>query len=103
MISFLGGNAVSWLSKKQQRVATSTCESEILAILDSVNEVEFLSNLLIELGFEELVASPTTVFNDNMSARHTLETGGDISKNKHYRNRCNRIVRAIDDKLMTVR
>ena len=103
MISFLGGNAVSWLSRKQQRVATSTCESEILAVLDSVNEVEYLRNLLVELGFEEIVRNPTTIFNDNMSARHSLETGGDMAKNKHYRNRTNRIVRAIDDKLIQVR
>ena len=103
MITFLCGNPISWLSKKQQRVVTSTCESEILAVLDSVNEVEYFKCLLSELGFDELVSDAVTVFNDNMSAKHTLETGGDLAKNKHFRNRVNRIIRAIDDKLVTVR
>ena len=68
-----------------------------------MNEVEYFKCLLSELGFDELVSDAVTVFNDNMSAKHTLETGGDLAKNKHFRNRVNRIIRAIDDKLVTVR
>ena len=103
MLTFVNGNPISWLSRKQQRVATSTCESEILAVLDAVNEVEYFKCLLDELGFSELVDEAVTVFNDNMSAKNSLSTGGDYSNNKHYRNRVNRIVRAVDDKLVTVR
>lgn len=36
----VGEFLVSWHSYLQSRVATSTCEFEILAILDSVNEAE---------------------------------------------------------------
>ena len=102
ILAFVNGNLVSWTSKKQQRVVTSTCESEILSILDSVNEVEYLKCLIDELGFGHLVEDAVTIFNDNLSAKHTLETGGDFSKNRHYRNRVNRIIRAIDDRLVKV-
>ena len=40
---------------------------------------------------------PATVYNDNLSAKSSIETGGKFDKNKAYRNRLNRIIQAVED------
>lgn len=103
LLAFIGNNLVSWISRKQYRVATSTCEAEILSILDAVNEAEYLRSLLIELEFTDLIERPITIYNDNKSAQGTITTGGDFSKSRHYRNRVNRITFAVDDRLVEIK
>ena len=102
MLAFVGGNLVSWTSRKQTRVATSTSESEILAVHDAVNEVEYLRLLFEELGFDDLVQSSATVLNDNLSAKASFQSGGKFDKNKHYKNRLNRVIRAIEEEIVSV-
>ena len=97
ILTFVCGNLVSWMSKKQQRVVTSTSESEILAVCDSINEIEFVVELLKEIGFEHLCARPCAVFNDNLSAKASVNNGGKFENNKHYRPRLNRIIRAVEE------
>lgn len=46
---FVGGNLVSWRSKKQPVVSRSTAEAEYRAMSVSVIELIWLKNLLIEL------------------------------------------------------
>ncbi|KAJ7963920.1 Retrovirus-related Pol polyprotein from transposon TNT 1-94 [Quillaja saponaria] len=49
---FLGGNLVSWKSKKQTVVARSSAESEYRAMTHTTTELVWLKNLLDELGFQ---------------------------------------------------
>jgi hypothetical protein len=52
--AFVGGNLVSWRSKKQSVVARSTAEAEYRAMTHSVSEGLWLRRLLLELGsFED--------------------------------------------------
>ena len=88
LLTFVHGNLVSWQSHKQNRVATSTSESEIL---------EYIINLADKLGFGDLVSRPANVFNDNLSEKCSTETGGKHDRNKAYKNRINRIIRAVED------
>ena len=46
MCTFLGGNLVSWKSKKQKYVSLSSAESEIIAIETGVKEALWIKNLL---------------------------------------------------------
>ena len=102
LMAFVNGNIVSWISRKQQRVATSTCEAEVLSVLDAVNEAEYLRSLLDELGRSEITSEPATIYNDNKSAQGTVMTGGDFSKNRHYRGSVHRVQFAMDDGLVRV-
>ena len=102
VLTFVNGNLVSWTSKKQSRVATSTCESEILSILDATNEVEYVTSLLAELDQPQLCENAAVIFNDNYSAKATIETGGQFDKNKHYKNRVCRIMVAVEDELIRI-
>jgi hypothetical protein len=51
--AFVGGNLVSWRSKKQNIVARSTAEAEYRAMTLSVSEGLWLQRLLFELGLSE--------------------------------------------------
>lgn len=86
--TFVFGNLVDWFSRKQRRVANSTCQAEINAIQDAVIEAEFVHHLLMELGLDP---EQIRLLNDNQSARLTLLELGDFAKNKHYRTVINMI------------
>ena len=54
-VFFLCSASISWMSKKQKSVATSTMEAEYMAIGACAKQSQFLSALLRELGCPELV------------------------------------------------
>ena len=54
-IFFLCGSPISWMSKKQKSVATSTMEAEYMAMSACAKQSQFLAALLRELGCPELV------------------------------------------------
>ena len=63
---FVGGNLVSWKSKKQSVVSVvsrSSVESEYRAMTQSVCEIMWLHQLLMEVGIETPV--PTKLWCDN--------------------------------------
>ena len=62
----VAGGAVSWTSRRQDRITTSTCDSESQAIMTSCQYVEHARDQLEELGHTQLW--PTPVFNDNTAA-----------------------------------
>jgi hypothetical protein len=63
------GSPLFWASRKQDRIATSTCDAESQAVMTAVQYVENLRDILEELGCRQ--TSPTPVYNDN-SATITL-------------------------------
>ena len=64
----LGSAIVSWNSKKQDCVALSTCEAEIVAASDAARELVWLRRLLDELKIYP-ADGPTPLGVDNKSAR----------------------------------
>ena len=65
---FVGTNLVSWKSKKQSVVSRSSAESEYRAIAQSVYEIMWLHQLLVEVGIKNSV--PTKLWCDNQVALH---------------------------------
>jgi hypothetical protein len=64
--AFVGGNLVSWRSKKQNVVARSTAEAEYRAMAHGVSEGLWLRRLLLKLGlFED---KPIMLYCDNKAA-----------------------------------
>jgi len=60
---FVGGNLVSWRSKKQSVVSRSSAELEYRAMAQSVCEVMWILQLLEETGFK--TSLPTKLWCDN--------------------------------------
>ena len=76
--------AVSWGSKKQDSVALSSCEAEIVALSEAGKECVHLSRFLDELGLG--AANPPQLATDNSGAR-------DLSFNPEHHDRVKHVER----------
>ncbi|KAK2980702.1 hypothetical protein RJ640_001274 [Escallonia rubra] len=79
---FVGGNLVSWKSKKQSVVSRSSAESEYRAMAQSTCEVMWICHLLEEISLKPPL--PAKLWCDNQAARH-------IASNPVYHERTKRI------------
>ena len=66
--TFVGGNLVTWKSKKQNVVARSSAEAEDRAMASTACELIWLKGLLSDLGFSH--SQPMSMFCDNQAAMH---------------------------------
>jgi len=78
---FVGGNLVSWRSKKQSVVSRSTAEAEYRAMSLGVSEMLWVRNLLSELNV--LRKGPFRVWCDNKSAINIANNPVQHDRTKH--------------------
>lgn len=79
--TFVGGNLVTWRSKKQNVVAKSTAEAEFRAMAHGVCEVLWLKILLMELGLFQ--ARPLMMYCDNKAAIDIAHNPVQHGRTKH--------------------
>jgi hypothetical protein len=79
--TFVGGNLVTWRSKKQSVVARSTAEAELRAMAHGVCEVLWLKILLLELGLFQ--SKPLMLYCDNKAALDIVHNPVQHSRTKH--------------------
>lgn len=91
----LAGGVISWESKKQKVVATSSAEAEYVALTEAAKEASYLSYLLAEIGFpnEESIIINT----DSQSAQKMAEFGAHHSRTKHIHYKYHFIKEKIQD------
>ena len=65
---FVGGNLVSWKSKKQSVVSRSSAEYEYRAMTQFICEIMWLHQLLMEVGIKTPI--PSKLWCDNQAALH---------------------------------
>ena len=65
---FFGGNLISWKSKKQSVVSQSSAKLEYRAMTQSVCEIMWIHQLVMEVGIETSV--PAKLWCDNKIAMH---------------------------------
>lgn len=82
----VGGNLISWKSKKQNVVARSSAEAEYKAMVLVTCELIWLKQLLKELQFEE--ARPMTLICDNQAALHIASNPVFHARTKHIEIDC---------------
>jgi hypothetical protein len=80
-VIYFNGNPISWASKKQPCVATSTTHSEYIACYAVATEVIWLRRLLASIGI--LQTKPTTIFTDSQSAMRLTVNPEFHSRTKH--------------------
>ena len=80
-VYLLNGGAVSWMSKKQEQVATSSCHAEYMALNRAGREAVWLRRLLQEMGYGQ--AGPTTIHVDNQSAINLAKNPVGHGRSKH--------------------
>ena len=80
-VVFMAGGPVTWVSKLQPIVATSSMEAEYISAYFVVQEVTWLRDTLHELN--PLGSEPTLVFIDNTSARTLAQNPVFHARSKH--------------------
>lgn len=65
-ITLVGGGPIQWWTQLMKTIALSTCEAETMAATECGKEVLWCRNLLEELGYPQVEATP--VFEDNQGA-----------------------------------
>src|ERR1044071_9665269 len=63
----LGGGAISWASKKQTCITSSTMESDFVALAAAGREAEWLRNLVYEIPLWEKPVSPISIHCDSQA------------------------------------
>ncbi|GIL87679.1 hypothetical protein Vretifemale_15713, partial [Volvox reticuliferus] len=76
----LGGGAISWSSKLQSTVATSTAEAEYMAAASTIKEALWLRHLLHDLGLE---VTSVPIKCDNRACISMLESPISSARTKH--------------------
>jgi hypothetical protein len=76
----LAQGPVSWLSRKQKTIALSSTEAEYMALSDCSRQLVWISQLLMELGFE--IPTPL-LYGDNMGSLFWATSEVQEKRSKH--------------------
>jgi hypothetical protein len=66
--TFVGGNLITWKSKKQNVVARSSTEAEYRAMASTASELTWIKQVLADFNIK--IEEPMKIFCDNQSVRH---------------------------------
>ena len=78
--------AISWGSKRQQSIAISSCEAEIMAASEAAKEAVYLDRLVTELDFKQ-GADPIRLCLDNRAAIDSSYNPENHNRTKHIERR----------------
>ncbi|KAG7578958.1 Reverse transcriptase RNA-dependent DNA polymerase [Arabidopsis thaliana x Arabidopsis arenosa] len=93
--TFIGGNLVTWKSKKQKVVSCSSAEAEYRAMKKLTNELTWLKALLKDFGIEQ--KTPITFHCDNQAAIHIANNPVFHERTKHVEIDCHKTREKIED------
>src|SRR5262249_43169856 len=96
---FIGGNLVSWKSKKQSVVSRSSAESEYRAMANSTCEILWINHLLVEIGLNSTF--PAKLLCDNQAALHIASNPVYHERTKHIEVDCHFIREKIQDNIIS--
>ncbi|SGY80018.1 BQ5605_C008g05285 [Microbotryum silenes-dioicae] len=80
--SMLAGGVISWQSKQQSMIATSTTEAEILSASSATREAIWLRRLAGDVGIPQ--AQPTIIQEDNAACIQIAKDPVDHMRTKHF-------------------
>lgn len=85
LLIIFGGAPIHWRSKRQEIVATSSTEAEVISLCSAVKDSLWINNFALELG---IVQDPTVqIYCDNQSAIKLATSERSVQRTKHFRTR----------------
>lgn len=100
-VAVLNGGAISWASKKQKKVATSTQHAELNAAYSACKEIVWIRRFDLSLGSRPPVG-PLTLFVDNQTAIHWIAGKTHHEAGKHYEIDLTYIRQVVKDSLVKI-
>lgn len=94
----LGGNLITWKSKKQSVVARSSIEAEYRAMAHTSCELSWIKHLLMEMGFDILL--PMKMSCDNQAAIHIASNPVFHERTKHIEVDCHLVREKLENGLI---
>ncbi|CAK9821285.1 Retrovirus-related Pol polyprotein from transposon TNT 1-94 [Anthophora retusa] len=82
-VTKIGNNLITWKCQKQQLVALSTCEAELLAICEGVREIKWIKTILEGIGMGHLCKNPIEVKTDSKAAMEWINKDKVTNRTKH--------------------
>ncbi|MED6133630.1 hypothetical protein PIB30_116809 [Stylosanthes scabra] len=83
---FIGTSIVSWKSKKQHTVASSSCEAEYRALAVATREAQWMTYVLEDLRIK--LSKPIAIYCDSQSALHIAANLVFHERTKHIKMDC---------------
>ena len=99
---FLGGNLITWSSKKQHVLARSNTEAEYRALATAATGLVWVQNLLTDIGIS-LHPQPSILWSDNFSAQALAKNPVYHARTKHIELDVHFIRNLISDHKLEVR
>ena len=84
-VFMLGGAAVTWASRKQQAISTSTTEAEYIGLCNAAKEAVWIRNFLQEIGMNKHIGEMQArrILGDNQGALRLVANPEFHAKSKH--------------------
>ncbi|GKA41011.1 hypothetical protein Tco_0733604 [Tanacetum coccineum] len=101
-VFLLGGGAISWDSKKQTCITSSTIESEFMALAAAGKEVEWLKNLLLEIPLSSKPIAPISIRCDSAATLAKAYSHIYNGKSRHLGIRHNMIHELIMNEVISI-
>ncbi|CAM8981982.1 unnamed protein product [Rhodiola kirilowii] len=96
--TFIGGNLVTWKSKKQKVISCSSAEAEYRAMRKLTNELIWIKALLKDLGIES--PTPITMHCDNQAAIHIASNSVFHERTKHIEVDCHKVRQMVEQRVI---
>lgn len=97
----MNGSAISWRSKQQSIIATSTCHAEYIAACEAARECVWLREMLSEMGFAAV--KPTCIFEDNEAAIFLSNNPATTDRSKHIRLKWHYVRQCVKDQVLLLK
>jgi hypothetical protein len=73
-VFFLAGGPISWMSKKQKSVATSTAEAEYMAMCSCAKQSQWVTQVLRDMGMHHLIGANPAKSTVKEDMRHLMSS-----------------------------
>jgi len=104
-VFMLSGAAITWASRKQQTISTSTTEAEYIGLCNAAKEAVWIRNFLEDIG-RSIYAGKTHaihILGDNQSALRLVANPEFHSRSKHIDVQYHYVRKLLEDGIITVR